>query len=507
MCHLRPVEQERKNVKFAALDHEVARVLGPQRGPSLIYAFLASSWYEFAGADKLAEIKKKTGRTITPGDWIEASYEQFMGITGSRAFASIVRWLRALSEQTYSCPWGRCADNHPLIIVKRQGQSRPNRYRRWKCGEDVLIQRARITSTRLSDAARRRVLSGHQLNSSEPDRTERPGAETGTQQIEIPIQQVRTSTSTEGGIPVSDISPQEFKSSHDKSPRSLVLEVQDISMQEIKNSRHESSPREKTDFVGPKGENTTTNGTAAARLEESDEIDAVACEIAGSIAELARRIDPTYSEERAWSVARRLAGAVLETTQDEAAAARALLQRAISDRRLARATNPIGLLIRGVIGDVYGQDRYLLAGADHHEPKPPTIFATVAASQNARRETRSGLAPGLEEALLEALRRGQRPDSSWLRERDISPEALAVAEEDIVPMTAPPSDTPLADRLAAADPTRYTAELERILRELPLPARLGIEPRLDHPMLLGMCRAKLELNLQVKAASTAPPTL
>ena len=30
--HLHPIDNDRKGAKFAALDHDVARVLGPQRG-------------------------------------------------------------------------------------------------------------------------------------------------------------------------------------------------------------------------------------------------------------------------------------------------------------------------------------------------------------------------------------------------------------------------------------------------------------------------------------------
>jgi hypothetical protein len=57
--HLRPVEAERKGAKFAALDHDVARVLGPQRGAAVLYGFLASTWFEFADPQKLAERKEE----------------------------------------------------------------------------------------------------------------------------------------------------------------------------------------------------------------------------------------------------------------------------------------------------------------------------------------------------------------------------------------------------------------------------------------------------------------
>jgi len=501
--HLRPVEQERKSVKFAALDHEVARVLGPQRGPSLIYAFLASAWYEFAGTEKLAEIKKKSGRTITPGDWIEVSYQQFMGITGTRAFASIIRWLRTLSEQTHPCPWGRCRDEHPLIVVKRQGQSRPNRYRRWKCGEDVLVLRPRIASKRLSEVALQRVKSGQQLNGIQREPIDTIVA-TDTDEQQILLLNSRSDDSAQGAIAASELSPQEFKSSLYESPKSLAIRVQDILSREVQNSHHETSLREKTDFVGINLQNTTANHDAAVGVEKTNETDAVACEIVEAIAELARRFDSTYPDDRAWSVARRLACVVLETTRGEAAQARALLLRAITDRRLARATNPVGLLIRGVVGDAQGQDRYLIALEDSVEPTKTGTPATVKPSLKTHYKTQTVLAPGLEEALLDVLRRGHVPDSRWLRERNIPTEALAAAEAKIASDTETTSDTPLADRLATDDPTCYAAKLEAILRDLSLPEKLGIERRLAHPMLLGMCRAKLETTLQCEKNGAAP---
>lgn len=501
--HLRPVELERKSIKFAALDHEVARVLGRQRGPSLMYAFLASAWYEFAGTEKLAEIKKKSGRTITPGDWIEVSYQQFMGITGTRAFASIVRWLRTLSERTHPCPWGRCHDEHPLIVVKRQGQSRPNRYRRWKCGEDVLVLRPRIASKRLSEVALQRVKSGQQLNGIQREPID-PIVATDTDEQQILLLNSCSDDSAQGAIAASELSLQEFKPSLHESPKSLAIRVQDISSREVHNSHHETSLREKTDFVGLNLQNTTANHDAAVGVEKANETDAVACEVVEAIAELARRLDSTYPDDRAWSVARSLARVVLETTRGEAAQARALLLRAISDRRLARAKNPVGLLIRGVVGDAQGQDRYLIALVDRVEPNKTETTATAKPSPKTHYKTQTGLAPGLEEALLDVLRHGHVPDSKWLRERDLPIEAVAAAKARIASDTETTNDTPLADRLAADDPARYTAKLEAILRDLSLPERLGIERRLDHPMLLGMCRAKLETTLQRETDGAAP---
>lgn len=504
--HLRPVEQERKSVKFAALDHEVARVLGPQRGPSLIYAFLASSWYEFAGVEKLAEIKKRSGRTITPGDWVEVSYDQFMGITGTRAVGSIIRWLRALSEETHACPWGRCGDEHPLIVIKRQGQSRPNRYRRWKCGEDILVLRPRITSKRLSEVARRRVECGQQLNGIKRAESHRAELVENVDERQILLLAVRDSSEQHEAL-ISKVSPQDFKSSTHESPNALAMRVHDISRREAQNSYDKTSLREKTDFVGPTVPKTTANDDGAAVVDEINETDAVACEIVEGVVELARRVEPAYPDDRGWSVARRLASVALETTQGEPAHARALLLRAIGDRRLARASNPIGLLIRGVVGDVHGRDRYLIALSDGKKPARNDKLTGPTPPAKDRYETPTGLAPGLDEALQNALRRGHVPDSEWLRERDIQPEVLARARALVASDPEGSSDTPLTDRLAMDDPTGYKSELEAILRDLPLPERFVIERRIDHPMLLGMCRAKLEADLQRKKNSAEARTI
>ena len=125
----------------------------------MLYGFLASTWFEYADPAKLAERRKK----FTPGDWVEVSYAQFMEIGGTRARASIIRWLRVLAEECHPCPWSRCADEHPLIVVHRQGQSKSNRYRKWRCGEDTLVIRRRVKSEKLREVARCRVAAGHIL--------------------------------------------------------------------------------------------------------------------------------------------------------------------------------------------------------------------------------------------------------------------------------------------------------------------------------------------------------
>jgi hypothetical protein len=79
------------------------------------------------------------------GDWVEVNYKTLMDLTGTPSYNSIIRWLRVLSEQTHACPWGFCNDAHPLIVVERLGLNRPNRYRKWQCGEDVLALRPRAS--------------------------------------------------------------------------------------------------------------------------------------------------------------------------------------------------------------------------------------------------------------------------------------------------------------------------------------------------------------------------
>jgi len=491
--HLRPAEQERKGAKFAALDHDVARVLGPQRGAAVLYGFLASTWYEFADPQKLADRKKK----IVPGDWVEVNYRQFMEIGGTNAKASIIRWLRILSEDTHSCPWGRCGTEHPLVVVQRQGQSRPNRYRKWRCGEDTLVLRRRVHSQKLSEAAKRRVASGQRLNGIiEPA----PAAiVTGAAVPDVQLALLRSLDE----VPDLEVLQQDFnpvspqddlKSTH-KTSESLATELQEVSRVNARKSCHETSLREKslnTDSVGLISRTAAENDRAVA-IEEADEVDAVACEVVDAVLILAQSVEPAYPDERAWSVARRLATTVLETVGGEASTARSVLLNAITDRRLTRATNPIGLLIRGVVGDQKGADRYLLTGGVASTRIERPIDHPMAGTYN----TSTGLPPGLHNGLLEALRGRRTISEAWLREREISSRALEIARNEVEAETSnAQTRTPFSDKLAADDPAGYKARLERILVELELPAILQVERTLAHPMLLGMCSARLEAELQ-----------
>ncbi len=504
--HLRPVEQERKGAKFAALDHDVARVLGPQRGAAVLYGFLASTWYEFADPLKLADRKKK----IVPGDWVEVNYRQFMEIGGTNAKASIIRWLRILSEDTHSCPWGRCGNEHPLVVVQRQGQSRPNRYRKWRCGEDTLVVRRRVHSQKLSEAAKRRVASGQRLNGIIEPSPVATVIDTVVPDTQLALLMSHKEVANPEVLQqdFSPVSPQDdLKSSH-KTSESLATELQEVSRVNARKSCHETSLREKslnTDSVGLISRTAAEKDRAVA-IEEADEVDAVACEVVDAVLTLAKGVEPAYLDERAWAIARRLASAVLGTAGGDAAAARAALLNAIVDRRLSRATNPIGLLIRGVVGDGSGADRYLLPNR-RGNTRSDRDFASVAPDQ-APNEAPS-LPPGLQNALFEALREGRALTDSWLRERGISQRAVAIARAAIAAENNRSTSTPLAEKLALEDPTSYATRLEGILAELELPAFIRHERRLAHPMLRGMCVARLEAELRGQSLGEAreSPTL
>jgi len=267
-------------------------------------------------------------------------------------------------------------------------------------------------------------------------------------------------------------------------------------------SYHETSLREKTlntDSVGLISRTAAEKDHAVA-IEETDEVDAVGCEVVDAVLALAQRIEPGYSNDRAWAVARQLAVAVLEQAHGASATARATLLRAIADGRLARAKNPIGLLIRGVLGDENGTDRYLLT---NNSPAVGVERTADLAALSYGTSTR--LPPGLHNALLEAVREGRTITDTWLAERDIPSKALLIARAEVdAEAKNLKSSTPLCDKLEAEDPVAYRARLERILADLELPAILRVEARLEHPMLFGMCRSRLEIELSETCTKEAP---
>lgn len=517
---LRPVEEVRRGAKFAALDHDVARVLGPHRGAAVLYGFLASTWFEYADPQKLADRNADRKKKITPGDWVEVDYRQFMAIAGTNAKDSITRWLRILAEEQHACPWSRCADEHPLIVVQRQGRSRPNRYRKWRCGEDVLVIRPRVQSEKLKELAKQRVKAGQRLNGIVESPTSAIDTEPITPESQLPLlnaaQREALTETTEyvvdhdlkpydkathavGTRPSAEALSQGNLSTADQASSGLTIRLHEAFPSNSQPPYDKASLREKsqnTDSVGSISR-TAAKPERAAAIEEIDEVDAVACEVVDAVLMLAQRIEPEYPDDRAWAVARQLAIAALEQTAGIPATARGALIRAIADRRLARAKNPIGLLIRGVVGDERGTDRYLLTSSS-----PAARVERTADSGAPSYDTSTGLPPGLHSALLEALRERRTITDTWLAEREIPRQALAIARADIdAEAKHLKSGTPLCDKLEADDPVAYRAQLERILAELELPAVLRVEPRLEHPMLFGMCRARLEAELQTTSAS------
>jgi hypothetical protein len=119
---------------------------------------------------------------------------------------------------------------------------------------------------------------------------------------------------------------------------------------------------------------------------------------------------------------------------------------------------------------------------------------------NATEPTPTGLPPGLHEALLDRIRRDDL-SSTWLRESEISAAAMAIARTAVkAEVKSPTSSTPLLDKLAAVDPDGYVARLEAILANLELPVALRGDRGLDHPMILGMCRSRLEMELSAADA-------
>ena len=366
--HLHAVDSPAHRSKFAAIDHRVARVLGPQRASANIYGYLASAWYEFASPDALKSIGEKLKRAKTPGDWVDVTYAELMTFTGTRAKASIIRWIRILAEERHECPWERCAEEHPLVVVQRVGRSRPNRYRRWKCGEDTLVIRRRVRSPKLQAIARARVGAGSFLN-GHPAQPDGVKSYDETSRIDVPLPlgmsdepEVKSHDETsKNTTPTSyEVSSALEVKSQDKASGSLLMRPSEASPEGLQKSYSKASLRVNSLNISQ----TTANGSAGpgagnAAVEKVNETDAVACEVVDTIFELAVRKDPTYTDTQAWAVARRLACAALVLRKD-AEKARELLLGAAASRKLARAENPIGLLIRGVMGNENGGDRFLV---------------------------------------------------------------------------------------------------------------------------------------------------
>jgi hypothetical protein len=113
---------------------------------------------------------------------------------------------------------------------------------------------------------------------------------------------------------------------------------------------------------------------------------------------------------------------------------------------------------------------------------------------------RRGCRRVLHEALLDRIRRdGLNP--TWLRESEIPAAAVAIERAAVKAETkSPKSSTPLVDKLAAVNPDGYVGRLDAILANLELPVALRGDRGLDHPMILGMCRSRLEIELRTDDA-------
>jgi hypothetical protein len=391
------IVQEPKKRLFAALDREVARVVH-DRAPAQLYSYLASAWYEFASADRLADMRKN-GRLKIPGDWVRVSYRDFMTFLGTKSRDSVSRWIRVLEEK-HECPWGNCSDPHPLIVVSRDGRGFDNRYRRWKCGSDVFVVRERVTSRRLSEAAADRVARRRGQSTSKgqlplvadaavPPATAAPDSSSSAaaavaRNVTVVVTEVRqpdfkaTSDAEPTEVRLADLQKTDARSA--SSPPVGQLEVRPLEnhKSDVRTSLH-GKRENTTDFVGSispkvaedtapaaavnKGESATAASKDERDAESEDlELDAVACEAVAAIMTLVAPTEPNYRVETAWAVARRLAAVALKQNAGEPVQARAMLGAAIADRRVTNHPRPVAMLIRGVVGKKDGDpDRFLLA--------------------------------------------------------------------------------------------------------------------------------------------------
>lgn len=492
--HLRSIDAPAKR-KFSAIDHEVLRVLGPHRSPALIYGYLASAWFEFASADALKAMESKTKRAKTPGDWVSVAYSDLMPIVGTNSRNSITRWIRVLAEDEHECPWGRCATEHPLIVGERLGRSRPNRYRRWKCGEDILVVRQRVRSQKLKEAAQARSGMNGFTNLSSDDVLKTH--DRSSENVALPFEDPSTTTlktydgSSKSNVVYSYEDPHtlEVKTCDRSSRRPTVALPEDPRRVHVE-THDGSSLRVNT----PNTLKTTAKEpNHAAAVEKSDEVDAVACEVVDAIVALAQRVESSYRDDQAWSVARRLAPVAISLANGNSAGARHLLLTAIGDRRIARASNPVGLLIRGIIGDEQGNDRFLIGSTSAALPGstpqrlvvPPKVGTDIPAA--------------LKSALLDALRSGRAITAEWLRERDIPAHELVAARKIVqAERLGEVSATPLSDCLENTDPTAFMERLDETARTMKPPTTL--ERLQEHPIIAKICRAALEADLRKKSS-------
>jgi hypothetical protein len=129
------------------------------------------------------------------------------------------------------------------------------------------------------------------------------------------------------------------------------------------------------------------------------------------------------------------------------------------------------------------------------------VFPEAIRGNAGGRNALQGLPPDLRDLLFETLRNGSTIDSRWLSEHGISLEAVTLARQHIgTHPAAEVSATPFCDALSTSDPVEYRVRLERILDTLEIPKFANSRRSIDHPMCLGMCRARLERELATKHA-------
>jgi len=385
---------------FAALDPAVAAAVG-NRAAAALYSVLATKWYEFASPEKLAMIKAKTGRTIVPGDWVSISYRELMEFASTTSKGSIIRWIRVLAEEVHPCPWRGCGKPHPVIVVERLGRNRDNRYRRWRCGEDVLVVRSRIRSEKLKEAARSRFDNDPSAN------------------LVLPFGDIVVDDGQDFVLAVSDsleVSSQDFQPKLCGSPTiglpgSLTTGLPWKSHYRTSRKSHDrTSLRVKRRYKNKKAAAEKSTITAAALTETTpiaaefvvlapkpsdvaddvDDIEAVASEATPLIWELGKRTEEGYDLAIARGVAVLVARALLVEYSGDCERARAALTRALVDRRVELAQKPVALLRRGILGKNGGQDRFLIRspGTSQNGIRAPAKQASVCEGEEVAKRDR-----------------------------------------------------------------------------------------------------------------------
>jgi len=441
--HLQPAPS-RPPQTWTSLSNEVNQVLRGHKGPAMLYGVLATAWYEFASPEKARERARKGYGE--PGDWIALTYDILSERCLGAGYEAIARWVRELADRAWPCPWG-CGKEHPLIVRRRGGRGVPNRYRRWRCGND--------------DADRAVPL---------PKPIRRPRRSGEDPQQPLPVNTSRT----------SEIEILDSAASIDFDKRNARISTTETDA--LRKSKSLDFDKRNDQYGSQDINSTATAPFTAAADEAIDDVEAVAGEIAYRLLEFGRIVEEGYGQEQAWSLACRLAAEVLKLRPDPGEA-RDVLRRAVNDARVAAARNPLGFLRRGIVGNDAGIDRYLL----NTQMRPAEEVGA-----------RPSLAPGLREHILAMLRNGESPSAEWLHERHITADVVAELRTQIGPQRdADPPSFPLGDALSQKDPDAYQRRLHEVLAKLP--SVLGSTRSLDRPAILGMCRAQLEVELRHEA--------